>query len=278
MFLLNGKEADSIGLEDRGLMYGDGLFETIAVRNRQFEFWHRHIQRLLDGCRRLNIPLPDPEVLLIEARSLVENCTNAVVKIVITRGSGGRGYRPPEQSHPNRFLTAYDWPDYPPERQTQGIVATYCRNTIGINRMLAGIKHLSRLEHVMARSEWHDEAIIEGLMLDSTGHVIEGTMSNFFFVKQGQLCTPDLSTCGVAGIMRDVIQLRAQRLQIPVKVGRFITADIDIADELFFTNSLIGIWPVRQLEHKCYKIGPVTQAIMSSVQSTRLNDESHEAV
>ena len=278
MFLLNGKAADSISLQDRGLMYGDGLFETIAVRNQQFEFWHKHIQRLSEGCRRLSIPPPDPDILLAEARSLVTSDEDTVIKIVITRGSGGRGYRPPQQAHPNRVLTHYDWPRHPPENAIQGIVAIYCRNTIGMNKKLAGIKHLSRLEHVMARNEWDDEAIAEGLMLNSSGHVIEGTMSNFFLVKKGRLCTPDLSKSGVAGIMRDVIFELAESSQIPLKVGHFVTADVDGADEMFFTNSLIGIWPVRQLEHKCYKLGPVAQTLMSSLESICLNHKSHEAV
>ena len=278
MFLLNGKAADSISLQDRGFMYGDGLFETIAVRNQQFEFWRKHIQRLLDGCRRLSIPAPAPDILLAEARSLVTPGEDTVIKIVITRGSGGRGYRLPQQAHPNRILTCYEWPSHPPEKVIQGIVAIYCRNTIGMNKKLAGIKHLSRLENVMARNEWDDEIISEGLMLNSAGHVIEGTMSNFFLVKNGQLCTPDLSKSGVTGIMREVILELAQDLQIPVKVGNFVTADVDIADEIFFANSLIGIWPVRQLEHKCYKLGSVTQSLISSLESCRLKHKSHEAV
>ncbi len=280
MFLLNGEVAETLSLEDRGLMYGDGLFETIAVRNQQLEFWQRHMQRLHDGCQRLNIPTPDPQRLLAEARQLISGQTIAVLKIIITRGQGGRGYRAPElaQTNPSRVHALYDWPDYPNINQKEGVILRYCRNRLGINVSLAGIKHLNRLEQVLARSEWNDETISEGLMLDSNDYVIEGTMSNLFFVKDGTLLTPDLSNSGVAGIMRDVIQEIAHKNHIPLEIGYYLPADINNADELFISNSLIGIWPVRQLEQQHYPVGPITQKIIAAVNADRITDESHEAI
>lgn len=279
MFLLNGEVAETLSLDDRGLMYGDGLFETIAVRNQQFEFWQRHMQRLLDGCQRLNIPTPDPQQLLSEAHQLISGRTEAVIKIIITRGQGGRGYRAPDmsQAKPSRILALYDWPNYPNENQDKGITLRYCENRLGSNSSVAGIKHLNRLEQVLARSEWNDDSIFEGLMLDSDGHVIEGTMSNLFFVKDGTLFTPDLSNSGVAGIMRNVIQDIAHNNHISLKISHFSPAEINSADELFISNSLIGVWPVRQLEQQHYSVGPITQQIIAAVIAARLTDDSHES-
>ncbi len=280
MFLLNGVNADTLSLQDRGLQYGDGLFETIAVRNQQLEFWQRHMQRLLDGCQRLRIPAPDPELLLAEARRLLADRTNAVLKIIITRGQGGRGYRAPTESNakPSRILAVYELPDYPAENQAHGIAAKYCDTRLGTSPTLAGIKHLNRLEQVLARSEWQDEAIFEGLMLAAHGRVTEGTMSNLFFVKAGLLCTPDLSNAGVAGIMREVVLEIAQQNKVPVEIANFSTADLSAADDIFISNSLIGAWPVRQLEQQKFSIGPVTQKLISAVNTARLKDAAHQVV
>ena len=280
MFLLNGVQADSLSLQDRGLQYGDGLFETIAVHNQQFEFWQRHMQRLHEGCQRLRISAPDPELLLAEARRLLDGRTEAVLKIIISRGQGGRGYRAPLESEtkPSRILAVYDMPDYPAANQSNGIAARYCDTRLGTSPALAGIKHLNRLEQVLARSEWQDESIFEGLMLAAHGRVTAGTMSNLFFVKEGILCSPDLSNAGVAGIMREVILEIARKQKIEVEIAHFSRADLSSADEVFISNSLIGVWPVRQLEQQQFSIGPVTQKIIAAVNAARLKDTAHEAV
>jgi len=280
MFLLNGVNADTLSLQDRGLQYGDGLFETIAVRNQQLEFWQRHMQRLLNGCRRLRIPAPDPELLLAEARRLLAGRTDLVMKIIITRGQGGRGYRAPTESDskPSRILAIYDLPDYPVDNQANGVVARYCDTRLGTSPALAGIKHLNRLEQVLARSEWQDESIFEGLMLAAHGRVTEGTMSNLFFVKAGILHTPDLSSSGVAGIMREVILEIAHQQKTPVEIAHFSKSDLSAADEIFISNSLIGAWPVRKLEQQLFSVGPVTKNVITAVNESRLNGATHEAI
>jgi len=279
-FLLNGEKATSLSLQDRGLQYGDGLFETIAVRNQQLEFWQHHMQRLQQGCKRLRIPVPDPELLLAEARQLLADRDNAVLKIIITRGIGGRGYRPaPEaRTQANRILSVSDTPDYPAINQEQGIIARYCHTRLGSNPALAGIKHLNRLEQVLARSEWDDETIFEGVMLGAHGSVVEGTMTNLFFVRASTLCTPDLANAGVAGIMRDVILEIARQQDIPVMIDDFKSADLNSADEVFISNSLIGAWPVRQLDQHAFVVGPVSQKIIAAINTARLNDVSHAAL
>ncbi len=280
MFLLNGAKAESLSLQDRGLQYGDGLFETIAVRNHQLEFWQHHMQRLLAGCQRLRIPSPDPGLLLAEARQLLDGADDAVLKLTVTRGQGGRGYRAAtiSDSNPSRILAVYEEPDYPAENQANGIVARYCDTRLGTSPSLAGIKHLNRLEQVLARSEWQDDAIFEGLMLAAHGRVTEGTMSNLFFVKAGVLHTPNLSNAGVAGIIRDVVLAFAQQQKIPVAIGHYSKTDFAAADEIFICNSLIGVWPVRLLEQQRFSIGSITKQIIAVVNAARLRDAAHEAL
>lgn len=277
--LLNGRPAEAIGLQDRGLQYGDGLFETVAVRQGRLEFWQAHLQRLQLGCQRLGIPAPEPELLLTEARQLLEETREAtVLKIMVTRGEGGRGYRGPVPAacRPNRILSRHPWPDYPEHYATQGVSARICDTPLGINPALAGLKHLNRLEQVMARNEWRDEGIYEGLMLDLEGHVVEGTMSNLFFVKDGRLHTPDVSRCGVAGITRAMILELARRDDIPVAIGQCSLADLEGAEELLISNALIGIWPVNQLGQRRYPVGAMTHQLMGALNRARCDHHSHE--
>jgi 4-amino-4-deoxychorismate lyase len=270
MFLLNGEADNTLSLQDRGLHYGDGLFETIAVRGGKIEFWQRHMRRLAEGCRRLQIPVPGEGLLLEEARQLLNEQTDAVLKIIITRGPGGRGYRSPDQAQttPTRLLAHYDLPVYPDD----GVALRLCATRLGLNPALAGIKHLNRLEQVLARSEWRNETVYEGLMLDINDQVIEGTMSNLFFVKAGVLHTPDVSNCGVAGIMRDVIAGSAQQLDVPLHVGHFTLDDLYAADELFICNSLIGLLPAHRLEQQSYSIGPLTKRLSSAIEKVSVNE------
>ncbi|RLA00777.1 MAG: aminodeoxychorismate lyase, partial [Gammaproteobacteria bacterium] len=181
--LVNGKPNDCVPTSDRGLLYGDGVFETIAVKNGQLHFWSEHVRRLQSGCERLGIDPVDETQLMGECRSLIRQSQQAVIKVIITRGSGGRGYRLPEQARPTRIIQLHEWPDYPASCTERGIKTRICRARLGHNASLAGIKHLNRLEQVLARQEWNDPNIMEGLMLDSDGDLVEGTMSNVFMVK-----------------------------------------------------------------------------------------------
>ncbi len=270
--LINGQETDSLLSSDRGLHYGDGLFETIAIVNGKPALWQQHLQRLFDGCQRLQIIKPDADVLLHECELLCESTDRAVAKLIITRGSGGRGYRKPEQATPSRIWSLHPWPDYPAINIELGITARICQTRLGINPLLAGIKHLNRLEQVLARSEWKDSNIAEGLMLDINGRVIEGTMSNVFFIKQGILLTPDLHEAGINGLMRQQVLNIAKKLEIDIHI-QDLTADIiEAADEVFFCNSLFGLWPVRQWSHTSQEKTdwPVTRQIISCMKQQNI--------
>jgi len=253
MFLLNGQSADSIDLLDRGLHYGDGLFETIAVINEQPLCLDKHLQRLLSGCTRLKFDFNDAEILKSEIISICKNIDQAVLKITLTTGIGGRGYkRSSSELKPTRLLAIHPWPEYPDNYSTQGIQAYLCSNRLGHNPGLAGIKHLNRLEQVLARNEWDDANTMEGLMLDIDDNVIAGTMSNLFVVyPDKKLITSDLSLCGIEGIVRQYILDHCAEFDYTSDVKKLSLDDVYSASEMFFCNSVAGIMPVRQLaKHK----------------------------
>ena len=253
MFLLNGQSADKIDIRDRGLHYGDGLFETIAVINGQPLCWEQHLERLLSGCKRLKIAFNDVVVLKTEVASLCENIDRAVLKITITSGAGGRAYRRPDgEIRPSRLLAIHPWPDYPTADPLAGIQVHLCSNRLGHSPLLAGIKHLNRLEQVLAANEWDHANTMEGLMLDIDKNVISGTMSNLFLVfPDKQLFTSDISFCGIQGIVRQYILDHCVDIAYSCAVKNLSLEDVYSASEMFFCNSVAGIMPVDQLsDHK----------------------------
>lgn len=261
--LVNGKPLDCISAFDRGLLYGDGVFETIAVSGGELCHWERHLQRLQSGCERLGMTSVDGVQLAEECRSLIQLSQRAVVKIIITRGSGGRGYRVSGQPRPTRVIQLHDWPCYQASCSHHGINTRVCRTRMGHNASLAGIKHLNRLEQVLARQEWDDPEIMEGLLLDTGGHLVEGTMSNLFIVKGGILMTPDLTLCGVAGIMRACVLELAEQHSIESLIQPIEPDTLLQADEVFVCNSLIGIWPVTRIDEQVFRKGPVTSDLQA---------------
>jgi len=262
--LVDGLAADAVAATDRGLHFGDGLFETIAVTGGRPRRWERHMARLRAGCARLGFPAPDAGVCLGEAQALCAGRDRAVLKLIVTRGSGGRGYRPPRDPRPTRIMLCRDWPDTPARIRAGGAQVRFCRTRLGRNPLLAGLKHLNRLEYVLARAEWGD-AFDEGLLCDDLGHVVEGTVTNLFAVSQGAIHTPDLSQCGVAGVVRGEIMERAEQLAIPLQVAQLTRDFVEQADELFLTNSLIGVWPVARVEQREHGIGPITRRLMAAL-------------
>lgn len=261
MHLLNGKSEHSIEFSDRGFQYGDGLFETIEVSNGVPVFFQQHLQRLIRGSHKLFMPVPDSSVFVMEAFKLSKNSSNAVLKLIYTRGSGGRGYRQPETLHSTRLFSLYPFPEYPQNFSQSGITIRFCVTRLGLNPSLAGIKHMNRLEQVIARAEWNGSGIQEGLMLDMNNNIIEGTMSNLFLVKDNVLYTPVIDHCGIEGVLRNILITIANNQQIVVVEKKISKQDIYLADEIFITNSIIGIWPVIQLEEVHYKIGTLTREL-----------------
>jgi 4-amino-4-deoxychorismate lyase len=247
--LLNGMPTDSISVYDRGLAYGDGVFETMAVRAGEPLLFHAHVARLQQGCSKLAIPVPDAELCREEIAQLCSGRTG-ILKLIITRGSAGRGYTPQRNMQPNRVLMFSKWEAYPSKFYTDGIQVEICRTRISRQEQLAGIKHLNRLENVLAASEFDANLIQEGLMLDYDNRIIECTRSNIFFIKNGQLHTPDLQRCGVNGVMRNYILQCARDKGIQTVIRDISMDEGSRMDEAFVSNSLIGVWPVVRLGDK----------------------------
>ena len=261
MMLVNGECKEHIEISDRGFQYGDGLFETIAVSGGRPVFLARHLDRLNTGCRRLYIPFPGTELLTLEAQKLSQYSNKAVLKLILTRGSGGRGYRQPDVIQTTRVLSLYPFPDYPDIYKEQGITTRFCATRLGQNPALAGIKHLNRLEQILARAEWTDPGIQEGIMLDINDHVIEGTMTNLFFAKNNTLYTSSLVQSGVAGVMRSIIMMISSEHGLSVVERTFTKGELLFADEVFVCNSIIGIWPVKQIATTYFPVGFITRQI-----------------
>lgn len=263
--LVNGKEQDHVAVYDRGLQFGDGVFETIAVDHGKPLLWNQHMERLLHGCRTLQIGFSNTSLLQDEAEQLIKSTSNAVLKIIITRGVAERGYAVRGDTSPGRILMLSAWPGYPADYYQNGVDLCLCHTPLSKQPALTGIKHLNRLEQVLARAEWNAE-YQEGLMCNEQGCVIEGTMSNVFLVKGGGLLTPTIDQCGINGIMRQLVIEYAKKKDIPCQETQIPITMMQQADAVFLTNSLIGIWPVRKFEKHRYTGSKIINTLQESLE------------
>lgn len=267
--LVDGIPAQSLPLDDRGLHYGDGLFETIAVREGEPKLWSAHLARLRRGCERLQLPMPDGDLLRAEAARLCADTAAGVLKLLYTRSSAGRGYRP-VAAPARRVLMLAPPPAYQSTAWEQGVVIRVCALRLAAQPRLAGLKHLNRLEQVLARAEWDDPNVAEGLMLDNNERVIEATQSNVFLVHGKRLLTPALDRCGVSGVMRETVLALAPELGLAVEETELGLDDVRTADELFLSNSLIGVWPVARLDDQRWHRHPTTHSLLGRLRADKL--------
>jgi 4-amino-4-deoxychorismate lyase len=264
MILVNGRKQDHLPVADRGLHFGDGVFETMAVDAGRALCLERHLARLAAGCAGLGIVAPEPATLEQECARACHGIERGVLKLMVTRGTGGRGYGAQQGAPATRIVARYPWPTYAGASRSAGVAVRICQTRLGRNLRLAGIKHLNRLEQVLARNEQDPGRRDEGLMLDDRDRVIEGIMSNVFIYRDGRLCTPQLLECGVAGIMRELV-LEASRdiTGSAPQIQHLSVDDLLSADECFLTNSLIGIWPVKSIEQHTLHVGPVARELQT---------------
>lgn len=266
--LINGRYSDAVAADDRGLAYGDGLFETIKIEAGLAEFLAEHLQRLENGCQRLRIrcdvPIIEAEIHQLLSEAGVDS---GILKIIISRGQGGRGYRADFTACANRYISLQSSAVDYCRQQARGVLLRLCDTRLSISPALAGIKHLSRLENVLARSEWVDDRVDEGLLLDIDGRLIEGTMSNVFLIHHGRLHTPALHRCGVEGVVRRVLLERIlPALALSCEVTDLSMHDVYAAEELFVCNSLIGIWPVTAVGCHQKGVGNVTLKVQHAFE------------
>ncbi|WP_077047037.1 aminodeoxychorismate lyase [Pseudomonas sp. KK4] len=259
---VDGQPADALSLKDRGLAYGDGLFETIAVRDGFPILLDRHLMRLARGCQRLALNL-DHEAVVEELMTYAAELEEGVLKLIVTRGDSLRGYAFDPSAQARRILSGNPPAAYPVAHRVQGIRLFPCTTRLSIQPLLAGLKHLNRLEQVMARAEWQDSDHAEGLMLDQQGRVIEGVFSNLFLVRDGGLITADLTRCGVEGVMRAELLFQAESLGIPTHVTDITLEQLQQADEVFVCNSVYGVWPVHAYAATRWPVGPLTRKLQT---------------
>jgi len=253
--LINGEPAGVLSALDRGLAYGDGLFESIRFVGSAAPLWPRHMQRMAESCLRLRLPAPDPAQLWREALDVACGMPQSVVRITLTRGIGERGYALPALPQITRVVAAFVPPQLAPEAYAQGVRMRVCDIHLAEQPLLAGMKHLNRLEQVLARAEWSDPAITEGVLLDQHGRVISATMANLFARIDGALLTPALDRCGVAGVARAEV-LAAYP---PAQTAELTLDALLGAGEIFLSSSVRGIVPVQSLGDRAYAPGSVTR-------------------
>ena len=265
--LVNGEPpADAgaaVAYNDRGLNYGDGLFETAVLRDGAVRFLASHLQRLRQDCERLRIDYPGDETLLADIRTVSGAQRTGVIKIIVTRGSGGRGYRPGLGLRSNRIVALHELPASNPE---VGIAVRWCDIRLSRNPALAGMKHLNRLEQVLAQLEWHDAHIGEGLMLDTEGELVCATASNVFIGRHDALFTPDLRYCGVRGVMRSQVLRAAVDLGITIGEEPLWPRDLQEATEVFVTNAVRGVRPVIALADMQWEAGTLARRLTAALE------------
>ncbi|WP_410497647.1 aminodeoxychorismate lyase [Chitinibacter sp. S2-10] len=262
--LVNGQAAETINLTDRGLQFGDGVFRTIKVLNGQPVWWARHYAKLVHDCAQIGIVAPSEASLLADIEQL--KADNHTLKIIVTRGETARGYVAPADLSPNRIVQIAPLPAYSPDLATHGVKLRSCSTRASWQPALAGIKHLNRLENILARREWSDPSIFDGLMFDRDDFLIEGVMSNVLVLLDGVLCTPDLSESGVSGVCRDMTLLAATQLGIPTAVCKINRRQLSQAQALWVCNSLAGLLPVISLDELHWPVADLNKALQAAIE------------
>ena len=262
--LVDGEISTYVAASNRGLNYGDGLFETLVVSDGQPRKWQAHMDRLGEGCKRLGIDMPPQAILLREVQTVSAGLADTVVKIILCRGGFARGYLPRQALSQDaecvRIVSAHEFPDNIKEKAARGVKARICDLRLAIQPALGGIKHLNRLEQVLASAEPYAEGISEGILLDREDYVISAISSNIFLVVEDRLLTPRLDRCGVRGVMRagllSAFSARCEQRRIQLDL-------LKEADEVFICNSVRGIVPVTAIDGQDFQIGPLTRELQN---------------
>ncbi len=262
---IDGVRGDAVPVDDRGLQYGDGLFETILVRGNRARFLEAHLARLTAGLSRLGIAFDGLDALRAEITAACAQAPAlAVLKVIVTRGSARRrGYAPTTESA-RRIVSL--WPAVELPDVESGVDLRIARLRIADYSPLAGLKHLNRLENVLAAAE-DGEGAFEALLLDTRDHIVSGVMSNFFIVQAGVIVTPSVERVGVAGVMRGIVLREAPRLGIAVRERPLSVEDVQAADEAFITNARLGVVPARSVGEHRIRMNPISLKLRAHIEA-----------
>jgi 4-amino-4-deoxychorismate lyase len=270
MYWINGEVKDAIALGDRSFQYGDGGFTTMLVVGGEVQLWSYHQERLAACLTALQIMHPDwTQVYQWVKRAIDIQPTQVMcgIKIHISRGIGGRGYSVEGFGLPTVTISVFQFPTHYRTWIESGIALGICHKRLGLNPMLAGHKHNNRLEQVLLKAELEQRSLADGVVLDLNDHVIESTMANIFWFKKGVLHTPNLEQAGVAGVMRRWVIEQANLINTTVRMSCYKLDDLLSADEVFLTNSLLGVAPITAIENQVFEIGSVTHRLKKRVVS-----------
>lgn len=244
--LLNGEPAPRSVFSDRACHFGDGLFETLAVREGRPCLWQLHWERLCFGCQRLGLPAPPREATEREVLSLCKDHRRGILKIIVSAGAVGTGYAREAKIDVSRWIRITRWPDLHPWSTETPLSANLCQLRLASQPQLAGVKHLNRLEQVLARSELPDR-VDEGIVCDAQGRPIEGISSNLLVRIGDDWVTPPIVDCGVMGTVRRQIIERGRACGIEVTETPLDLAALQDADAVYLTNALLGIRPLARI-------------------------------
>jgi 4-amino-4-deoxychorismate lyase len=256
---------ESLGWQERGLHYGDGLFETLLKIDGEVPYWQSHYQRLVKGCKQLYLPIPNLNWLENKLIEVTNNTNNCVVKVIVTRGGGGRGLNLPDADQSSVFVLSYPYT----RPNNTALKVSVCDTRLPINPNLSGLKHLNRLDYVLATIELNNKQDKdEAILCDTDGFIVEGIISNLFFSKNCQLFTPSLSLSGVEGIMRSKIIQHFDKIEESVCIDRFKLDQLLQADEIFLCNSVQGIRSIGSINGQMFKTGAITRLMMKNFNHT----------
>ena len=272
--LINGKFKDSISVLDRGLAYGDGFFETMQWLGKNneslqgVEFWNRHVKRIIKSAKILKIKIPNKNIFAEYKNKILtaaqkKDIYEGILKIIITRGVGGRGYSYENNMKPTIIFIVF--PNATP-KQIESVNVKICKSTISNNVDISGLKHLNRLDSVQARSEWNNKNIFEGIFIDNNENILEGTMTNIFFVKNKSLVTPSIISSGINGIMREVVLVYGKKFFNEIIIREIRRHEIENFDGMFLTNSIIKVLPVKKCGKKKFTISNATKKLVNFFQ------------
>lgn len=252
--------ADAVLAEGRGIAYGDGVFETMRAVDGAIPWWPVHRARLASGAVRLGIPLPPGPYLDAELHDWLSQHRDAVIKLIVTRGSGGRGYAPMSGAPPVWMLMAFA---LPAPMRPLGLTLRWCETRLSLQPLLAGIKHCNRLEQILARAEWNDPEIDEGLMRDTGGNAIAATAANLFVLRDGRWWTPPVDRCGIAGVCRGWALRTWSACERRLNAG-----EVETADAVILCNAVRGILPVARLGDRVWSPHPAVAEAQRSLAAT----------
>ncbi len=269
-------ELRQVDPRERAFQYGDGLFETIAVRAGQLRLWDYHADRLERGAARLGYRVADRAALQALLESAVaqssEDPARCLAKLVLAAAGDRRGYRRALPTECHVYVGVFASNQVSAQAYRLGVDTELCETRLATGSPVAGLKTLNRLEQVLASSEGRLEGRFEGLMLDAEGRLICGTMSNVFIVRGKQVETPSLRRCGVAGVMRRAVIEQLEAVERPAR-----ERDIDVkllgdSDEVFVTNSQFGVLPVRRCGAHRWPVGVVTRALLERLPALGIDE------